>query len=345
MSITKSSFGFTKENKEVFKYEITNSKGMKAVVTNFGAILVELWTPDAEGETRDVVLGYDKLEDYFMNGSFFGATIGPNANRIANASFSINGVKYQLDVNDGPNNLHSDFELGYHKRVFDVKENDNSVTFSYDDPDGSMGYPGNKHIEVTYTLTEDNEIRIHYEVTSDKDTIINMTNHSYFNLNGHDSGRIEDHVLKLYASHYTPVIKGAIPTGEVASVKGTVFDFTEPVRVGERIENDEEQLKLVQGYDHNWVVDEPAGKIRKIAEVTAKGTSRKMEVYSDLPAVQFYAGNCIAPTVGKGNVKYDKRCGLCLETQYSPDTANRPEWPSAVYGPDRKYESTTIYKF
>lgn len=345
MSITKSSFGFTKENKEVFKFEITNSKGMKAVVTNFGAILVELWAPDAEGEVKDVVLGYDKLEDYFMNGSFFGATIGPNANRIANASFSIDGVKYQLDVNDGPNNLHSHFMLGYHKRVFDVKENDNSVTFSYNDPDGSMGYPGNKHIEVTYTLTEDNEIQIHYEVTSNKDTIINMTNHSYFNLNGHDGGRIEDHVLKLYASHFTPVVKGAIPTGEIASVKGTVFDFTEPVRVGERIENDEEQLKLVQGYDHNWVVDEPAGKIRKIAEVTAKGTSRKMEVYSDLPAVQFYAGNCIAPTTGKGNVKYDKRCGLCLETQYSPDTANRPEWPSAVYGPDRKYVSTTIYKF
>lgn len=345
MGIKKASFGLTKNNEEIFKYEISNSKGMKATVMNYGAILTELWVPDDTGELKDVVLGYDTLEPYFENGSFFGATVGPNANRIANASFSINGKKYQLAVNDGPNNLHSDFELGYHKRVYAVKENDNSVTFMLDDADGSMGFAGNKHVEVTYTLTEDCELKIHYEVTSDQDTIINMTNHSYFNLCGHDSGRIEDHILKLNASCYTPVIMGAIPTGELAPVKGTAFDFTEPKRVGDRIEDDIEQLKLVQGYDHNWVIDGADGAIRKIAEVTAKGTSRKMEVYSDLPAVQFYAGNCIAPTVGKGGASYAKRCGLCLETQYSPDTANRPEWPSAVYGPNRAYVSTTIYKF
>lgn len=345
MGIKKTSFGLTKNNEEIFKYEISNSKGMKAAVMNYGAILIELWVPDDTGKLKDVVLGYDTLEPYFENGSFFGATVGPNANRIANASFSINGKKYQLAVNDGPNNLHSDFELGYHKRVYAVKENDNGVTFMLDDTDGSMGFAGNKHVEVTYTLTEDCELKIHYEASSDQDTIINMTNHSYFNLCGHDSGRIEDHILMLNASCYTPVIEGAIPTGELAPVKGTAFDFTEPRRVGDRIEDDAKQLKLVQGYDHNWVIDGADGTIRKIAEVTAKGTTRKMEVYSDLPAVQFYAGNCIAPTVGKGGAEYSKRCGLCLETQYSPDTANHPEWPSAVYGPDRAYVSTTVYKF
>lgn len=345
MSVTKSSFGYTKDGKEIFKYTIENSKKMKASVISYGAILTELYVPDAEGEVKDIVLGYDSLEPYFENGSFFGATVGPNANRIGGASFSLDGVKYNLAVNDGVNNLHSDFFKGYHKRVFEAKENDNSVTFSLKDPAGSVGFPGNKNVAVTYTVTDDNELKIHYEIESDERTIINMTNHSYFNLNGHDAGRIEDHVLKLNASCYTPIVPGAIPTGEIADVKGTVFDFTSPMRIGDHIDDDVEQLTMVQGYDHNWVLDGEAGKIRKIAEVTAKGTTRKMEVFTDLPAVQFYAGNCISRTVGKNNTTYTARCGMCLETQYSPDTANRPEWPSAVYGPDRKYDSTTIYKF
>lgn len=345
MSITKSSFGFTKGGTEIFKYEISNSKGMKAAVINFGAILTELWVPDANGEVKDIVLGYDSLDPYVMNGSFFGASVGPNANRIANASFEINGEKIQLDVNDGPNNLHSHFAMGYHKRIYNASEGVDSVTFTMKDVDGCMGFPGNKNVAITYTLTEDNEIQIHYDITSDKDTVINMTNHSYFNLNGHDGGRIEDHVLTLMAGKYTPIIPGAIPTGELKDVAGTVFDFTKPTRVGDHIDDNEEQLTMVKGYDHNWVIDGPFGSIRKIAEVTCPTTSRKMEVYSDLPAVQFYAGNNIAPTVGKNGVSYGFRSGLCLETQYSPDTANHPEWPSAVYGPSRKYESTTVYKF
>jgi len=345
MSVTKKSFGFTKEGSEIFEFTLENKKGMKAVVINYGAILTQLWVPDSKGELKDVVLGYDTAEAYAENGSFFGATIGPNANRIANASFEIDGIKYNLDVNDGPNNLHSHFELGYHKFLFLTTQTDDSVTFLAKDSDGNMGFPGNKDISVTYSLSEDCELKIHYDISADKKTIINMTNHSYFNLNGHDGGKIEDHVLTLNASKYTPVIEGAIPTGELADVKGTVFDFTSPKRVGEDINKDVEQLILVKGYDHNWVVDNVDGTVKKIAHVSAKGTDRQMEVYSDLPAVQFYAGNCIAPTVGKGGAEYSPRCGLCLETQYSPDTANRPEWPSAVYGPDRKYESTTIYKF
>lgn len=344
MGVTKELFG-NKDGVDVFEYSITNSKNMKACVINYGAILTKLFVPDKDGEVKDIVLGYDNVDSYVENGSFFGATVGPNANRIGKAQFTLEGVTYNLAVNDGPNNLHSDYMKGYHKRLFDVETTENSVSFSLKDADGNMGFPGNKEVKVTYTLTEDNELQIHYEATSDKNTIINMTNHSYFNLNGHNAGRIEDHILKLYASHYTPVIPGAIPTGEVASVEGTVFDFTSPKRVGDDIDKDIEQLTMVKGYDHNWVIDEKPGKRRLIAEVTAKGTTRKMEVYTDLPAVQFYAGNCISPTMGKENTKYDVRCGLCLETQYSPDTANRPEWPSAVYGPDRKYDTTTAYRF
>lgn len=345
MGVTVSEFGTTKDGSKISKYCIENSKGMKACVINFGAILTNLWVKDSKGELADVVLGYDELEPYFLNDSFFGATVGPNANRTANASFELNGKKYQLDVNDGINNLHSHFDIGYHKRVFEAENTDNSVTFSLKDEAGCMGFPGNKDVKVTYTLTDDNELKIHYEVSSDAETIINMTNHSYFNLRGHNSGKIEDHVLSINASMFTPVVAGAIPIGENASVENTPFDFIKAHEVGERINDDNEQLKLVKGYDHNFVIDTPAGVVRKIADVTAAGTDRHMEVYSDLPAVQFYAGNCISKTTGKGGTEYGPRCGLCLETQYTPDTANHPEWPSAVYGPNRKYDSVTIYKF
>lgn len=345
MGTVKTEFGKTQNGVEVYLFTLENKNGMKAVITNYGAILTKLFVPDSKGEVKDIVLGYDSVEPYFENGSFFGATVGPNANRIANAAFAIDGIKYNIDVNDGPNNLHSHFTEGYHKRVWNFEEGENFVKFSLDDKDMNLGFPGNKKVSVTYTLTDDNELKLHYEASSDKKTIINMTNHTYFNLNGHDAGNIENHSLKLYASHYTPVVKGAIPTGEIAPVEGTVFDFTKAKRVGEDINKDIEQLVLVQGYDHNWVLDNSNGSLRKIAEVTSDKSDRKMEVYTDLPAVQFYAGNCIAPTVGKDGIEYGKRSGLCLETQYNPDTANHPEWPSAVYGPDRKYDTTTVYKF
>ncbi len=344
MSVIKEEFGKF-DGKDIFKFTIENKNGMKACVINYGAILTQLWVPDKDGKIEDVVLGYDKLEDYFENGSFFGATVGPVANRTANAKFTLNGQEYNLAVNDGVNNLHSDFSKGYHKIAYNFETTDNSVAFSVKDADMNMGFPGNKDVKVTYSLSDDNELKIHYEAASDKDTMINMTNHSYFNLKGHNAGIIEDHVLMINASKFTPVVAGAIPTGELQDVKGTVFDFTTPVKIGERIANDEEQLKLVKGYDHNWVLDDYEKGFRKIAEVTVPGVSRKMEVYTDLPAVQFYAGNCISETIGKGNTKYGPRCGMCLETQYSPDSANHPEWPSCVYGPSRKYETCTSYKF
>lgn len=341
----KTLFGTTTDGKEIYLYSLENKNGMKAQVINYGAILVNLFIPDKNNKLEDVVLGYDKLEDYYINGSNFGATIGPNANRIADASFVLEGVTYKLDINDGANNLHSHADLGYHKKVWEATEGENSISFKLEAPDGEMGFPGNKIITVTYTLSDDNELAIHYHGTSDKNTIINMTNHTYFNLAGHGAGEISDHILTLNAGSYTPVVAGAIPTGEIAAVAGTPMDFTNPRRIGDDIDADFEQLKLTSGYDHNWVLDGEEGTLRHIATVEEPGTGRIMKTYTDLPGVQFYAGNCIARETGKGNVIYDKRYGLCLETQYYPDTANRPSFPSAVFGPDRAYDTTTIYKF
>lgn len=345
MSVTQKVFGKTKQGEEVFLYSIKNTKGITAEVTNYGAILVNLFVPDKNGNVEDIVLGYDKVEDYFENGCFFGATIGPNANRIANAKFSIDGVTYQLAVNDNQNNLHSDAELGYHKCLFNAKVLENGVTFTKTDVDGNMGFPGNKTIEVTYTLSEENELQISYFVTSDKKTVINMTNHSYFNLAGHKAAPVYDHKLWIKASRYTPVVAGAIPTGELAPVAGTVFDFTTEKKVGQDINADCEQLKLVKGYDHNFVVDDYNGQLQLIAKVTEETSGRSMEVYTDLPGVQFYAGNCITPHTGKENTPYGVRSGLCLETQVFPNSANEASFPDTVFGPGNDYKTTTIYKF
>lgn len=345
MAVTKELFGTAQNGEKIYRYFIENTKGMKAGVINYGAILVNLYVPDKDGSTEDVVLGYDTLEPYFENGNCFGATIGPNANRIGNASFVLDGQKYQLDVNDGVNNLHSHADLGYHKRVWNAEEGENSVTFSLEDEDGCMGFPGNKKISVTYTVTEENELKIHYLGSSDKNTIINMTNHSYFNLAGHKAGKIHDHRLQMNASCYTPVVAGAIPTGEIAPVKGTPLDFCTEKKVGADIAEDFEQLKMVKGYDHNWVIDGADGSLKEIATVTEDTTGRVMKVFTDLPGVQLYAGNCIGEHTGKEGALYGPRGGLCLETQYYPDTANKPKFPSAVFGPDRKYDTTTVYQF
>lgn len=345
MGIEKSLFGTMEDGTKIHLYSMKNSKGMEAQVIDYGAILVRLFVPDKTGKADDVILGYDKLEGYYVNAANHGATIGPNANRIANATFTLEGVKYQLPVNDGPNNLHSDLNAGYHKKVWKATEGDNAVTFELEGPDGEMGFPGNKKIAVTYTLTEENELKIHYHATSDKNTIINLTNHTYFNLAGHDAGNICDHILTLNAANYTPVVAGAIPTGEIAPVAGTPMDFTKPKRIGDEIDADFEQLKLTGGYDHNWVLDGEEGTMRLIAVVEEPTSGRKMKTYTDLPGVQFYAGNSQINETGKDGAAYSRRTGLCLETQYYPDTANEPAFPSAVFGPDREYDTTTIYQF
>ena len=345
MSVEKEKFGTTKDGKDVYAYTLSNSKGMTAKIINYGANLVSLLVPDAEGHVEDVVLGYDTLEGYYGNNSFCGATIGPSANRIAGAAFEIDGREYHIDVNDGPNNLHSHMEEGYHKRVWNAQEGTDSVTLTLEGRDGEMGFPGNKKVTMVYSLSEDNELKLSYHATADANTIINITNHTYFNLSGHKAGIIEDHMLKLNAAHYTPVVEGSIPTGEIAPVAGTPMDFTKMKPIGQDINADFEQLKLGKGYDHNFVIDNADGTLREIAEAYDPKSGRRMKVFTDLPGVQFYAGNCIGEEVGEEHTSYGPRKGFCLETHYFPDNIHHPNFPQAVFGPGKDYNAVTIYQF
>ena len=341
----KRSFGTTKDGKEVFLFSLENKNGVKVEVTNFGANLVNVFVPGKDGKVEDVVLGFDDVAGYEVNPSFFGAVIAPSANRIGGASFELNGETYPLKKNNGENNLHSDEELGAHKRVWDITENEDSVTFTLKNADGELGFPGNKEFKVTYSLDDENGLKIAYEATSDKDTIINPTNHSYFNLKGHKEGTIEDHKITLLASNYTPADEASIPYGDIVSVEGTPMDLRQELVIGEKIDSEFDQLKFAVGYDQNWVTEKCNGEVRKIATVKAPGDVRVMEVYTDLPGVQFYAGNFIDPQTGKDGASYAKRSGLCLETQCYPDSIHKPNFPSVVYGPTKAYKSTTIYKF
>lgn len=343
-TITKSAFGTTKTGVEASLYTLKGEK-LEYTVTDFGANIVSIIVPDAKGEMTDVALGFDSVTGYEKNGSFFGACVGPSANRIADAKFSIDGKEYALAVNDGPNNLHSDFEVGFHKRMWDAEVTGEELKMSLKMKDGEMGFPGNLDVTVTYSIEDGDSLKIHYYITTDKPALINMTNHSYFNLSGEGTGKILDHELKLNASRFTPVVPGAIPTGELAPVAGTVFDFTDFKRIGDEIEADVEQLKLVQGYDHNWVIDNADGTLRVVAEVEDKTSGRHMEVISDQPGIQFYAGNCITPEPGKGGKLYEQRFGLCLETQVYPNSINEESFPNAVYTPEKPYDTVTVYKF
>lgn len=346
MGITKKVFGTDKKSrKAVYEYSIKNESGMCAKILNYGGIIRELWVPDGNGKLADVVLGHDDLMPYYENEGFLGAAVGPSANRIGGAKFTVDGVDYSIPVNENENNLHSDKQSGYHVRVFDVEEGKNSIRLFLQDEDGCMGFPGNKKLEITYTVTQENELRLDYHFVSDRRTVLNPTNHSYFNLRGQDGGSIEDHTLWLKASCYTPVAAGSIPTGEIAPVAGTPMDFTKPKRIGEEIGADFEQLKLGGGYDHNWVLDHADGQLQLVAKVTAPGTSRVMKVYTTLPGIQFYAGNFLGEQEGKLGAKYHNRCGLALETQFFPDSIHKENFPDVVFGPERQYISSTVYRF
>ncbi|HAG68679.1 MAG TPA: galactose-1-epimerase [Lachnospiraceae bacterium] len=346
MSITKKEFGRDKDGKEVSLYTIENGK-YKAEITDYGANVVSLFVPDDKGEVKDIVHGFDRLEDYFDNPCFFGACIGRNANRIANARFTLDGKEYSLAVNDNENNLHTDADNGFHKKLWkaEIKDAENRLELSYRSPDMENGFPGNMDVRVSYSLSADGEFKIEYEALSDKKTVFNPTNHSYFNLAGHDSApdSVYDTVLQINASHYTPVVAGAIPTGEVAAVAGTVFDFTKPKRIGDEIDADIEQLKLVGGYDHNFAVDGYDKTVKEVAKACAAG--RVMTVLSDLPGIQFYAGNMISPLTGKGGVKYAKRSAFCLETQFYPNSINQDGFEKPVIEANKPFKTVTIYKF
>ena len=346
MGIKISRFGKLADGREAKLVTLANTKGMTVEVTDYGATLVSVVVPDQNGRHADVVLGYSDVTDYAKNGGYLGATIGRNGNRIGGASFEINGRTFTLGKNENGNNLHSGPD-GYDALIWNMKTNEEnlSVTFSHHSPDMEQGYPGNYDVSVTYTLTADNELKIEYLGTCDQDTIANMTNHSYFNLDGHDSGSILDHTLWIDADAITTVDAESIPTGELYPVEGTPFDFRKAKTIGRDINADNDQLKKVGGYDHNFALNTD-GTFKKIAEVTAPVSKRKMEVFTDCVGVQLYTGNYIENTwIGKDGKSYEKRGGLCLETQFYPDAIHHENFASPILKAGDTYKTTTVYKF
>jgi aldose 1-epimerase len=345
-----SSFGKVADGKEAVLYVLKNKNGMEAAITNFGADLVSLKAPDRQGKLADVVLGYDQASGYENGKAYFGGTIGRYGNRIAKGKFTLNGTTYTLATNDGANHLHGG-KRGFDKMMWEAKDvsgaNGQALQLTYTSKDGEEGYPGNLKVQVTYTLTDNNELKIDYLATTDKDTVVNLTNHSYFNLTGDPKNDILKHELMLKASRFTPVDSGLIPTGELRAVKGTPFDFTTSTPIGARINNADEQLKLGKGYDHNFVLDRAEGEgLVKVGEVYEPTTGRVLEVQTTEPGIQFYSGNFLNGTEkGKGGLAYAHRTGFCLETQHFPDSPNQPKFPSTTLKPGQEYKTTTVYKF
>lgn len=339
------SFGKNTKGEAATLYTFENKNGMIMEVSDFGATLYALYVPNKDGALLDVVLGYDDPIGYEgPSGTFFGATVGRNANRIAKGTFSLNGMEYTLAKNNGNNNLHSGLDF-YSFRIWNVKETtENSITFSLFSPDGDQGYPGEVEMNVTYTLTEDNAVKIDYYAKPNADTIINMTNHSYFNLNGHASGSVLNQSVWVDADSFTRADEESIPTGEIVSVEGTPMDFRVKKELGRDIEQEYEALVFGNGYDHNWCLNNQ-GKFAKVAEMSAKESGITLEVYTDLPGVQLYSGNFIMEEVGKKGVVYHQRQGLCFETQYYPDAINHENFESPVCKAGEVYQTTTMYQF
>ena len=346
-----SEFGTTQGGDSIGRFVLTNDRGAVAVVISYGATLVSLRMPDRMGRAADVVLGYDNLAGYEYGKSYFGGTIGRYGNRIAGGQFPLGGKMVQVSKNDGPNSLHGG-TTGFNKRVWagvDRSRDDAQVLeLSYVSPDGEEGYPGRLQVKVTYTLpAKRNELRIDYWATTDKDTVSNLTNHSYFNLSGVASTEILEHELVLHASRFTPVDSTLIPTGELRAVSGTPFDFRKPIAIGARINHDDEQLKFGKGYDHNWVLeksDKPG--LQLAAEVFEPTSGRVLEVLTTEPGIQFYNGNFLDGTArGKGGELYAYRAGFCLETQHFPDSPNHNNFPSTELKAGATYHSTTIFRF
>lgn len=345
-------FGKLSNGQEVYEYTLRNAKGMEAKIINYGAIVVSLTAPDKKGVYADVVLGYDSLDSYEADKSFFGTIVGRYGNRIAKGLFTLDGIKYQLTINNGENHLHGGIN-GFFKKVWTVENfkavdtsGSASITLKYVSKDGEEGYPGTLVLLVKYNLTNDNELEIKYTATTDKKTIINPTHHSYFNLTGDMTKTILDHELMIDADKYTPVDKSLITTGTFTDVENTPMDFRSAKKIGRDIDTDYEQLKFGGGYDHNWVLNKHPEKIFKCASLYEASSGRLMEVWTDQPGLQFYSGNFLDGTLkGKQGIMYEKRTGLCLETQVYPDSPNKPDWPSPVLEPGKFYNQTTIYKF
>lgn len=331
-------------------YTLTNAHGVEARITSYGGILVSLSLPDRAGYLDDVVLGFDKLDDYLTTPStYFGALIGRYGNRISKGRFTLDGVERQLTANDGANHLHGGVK-GFDKVVWAAKPSQTgtgpSLELGYLSHEGEEGYPGNLSVRVIYTLTNRNELKLDYFATTDSKTIVNLTHHSYFNLAGQGNGSILDHQLMINAGRFTPVDEGLIPTGELRRVQDTPFDFTRMQSIGARINQDEGQLKFGTGYDHNWVLEGPTGRLRQAAKVYEPVSGRVMEVRTTEPGLQFYSGNFLDGTLtGKGGKVYHQRYGFCLEPQHFPDSPNKPGFPSTVLKRGELYRTTTVYKF
>ncbi|MCI0387977.1 MAG: galactose mutarotase [Acidobacteria bacterium] len=343
----KETFGKLADGTPVDIYTLTNDKGMEVKITNYGGIVVSVKTPDRNGKFDDLVLGYDLLESYLKRNPMFGTIVGRYANRIGKAKFTLNGIEYSLARNNGENHIHGG-PRGFDKQVWKAKpvsqRNGLALELSYLSKDGEESYPGNLSITVTYTLTNSNELKINYLATTDKDTVINLTNHSYFNLAG--DGDVLGHVIMIDADRYTPVGPGLIPTGELRSVKGTPLDFSQPLEIGKRIDSQDEQMVLARGYDHNFVLNHKPGELGLAARVHEPKTGRVLEVFTTEPGVQLYTGNNLDGSItGKGGRVYGRRSGFCLETQHFPDSPNKPQFPSAVLKKGEKYRTTTVYKF
>jgi aldose 1-epimerase len=327
-------------------YMLTNNQGVSVSLTNYGGIITALHTPDHSGQSGDIVLGYDKLEEYVARNPFFGCLVGRFGNRIAGGKFTLKGKEYSLAQNNGQNHLHGG-TVGFDKVLWAAQPFTTpagvGVNLTYTSADGEEGYPGNLAVTVAYTLTDDNEFQIDYSATTDQSTIINLTNHSYFNLRG--EGDILDHLMQINADSFTPIDNTLIPTGEIRPVAGTPLDFRTPTRIGERIEQDNEQLKYAGGYDQNFVLQGTPGELRVAAVVSEPTSGRTLQVLTTQPGVQFYSGNMLPTLTGKGGQEYKRRSGLCLETQHFPDSPNQPTFPSVVLEPGEKYAQTTIWKF
>lgn len=347
ITISKTSFGKTKEGAEVSLYEMSNDNGMLVGIIDYGGAITRIEVPDRQGNFSDVVLGHSNMHGYEEENDFFGCIAGRYANRICNGKFRLDGTPYQLPKNENGNSLHGGLK-GFDKQVWEavVNEKEGELELYYTSRDGEEGYPGELTCKVSYSITNKNELVISYEASSDKKTIINLTNHSYINLENGGVSSILNHELKIEAIFYTPVTEGLIPTGEVLRVKDTPLDFTEFQPVGERIAYPDDQLKLGLGYDHNYIINKPLGELGLAATVIERKSGRKLQVFTTEPGIQFYSGNFLDGSItGKNNVTYKNRNGLCLETQHFPDSPNHPHFPTVILEPGKLFESTTIFRF
>ncbi|MDQ2084862.1 aldose epimerase family protein [Herbivorax sp. ANBcel31] len=348
MGIIKEKFSEGKDLDNIYIYTLSNDSGMKAKITNYGGIVVSLFVPDNSGKVDDVVLGYDNIRSYFKNSCYYGGIVGRHANRIEGASFELNGKVYNLAKNDGENHIHGG-NIGFHSVIWNAeimkKDDVECLKLSYRSKDGEENYPGNLDVTVIYKVTKDNALSIEYYAVSDKDTVVNLTNHSYFNLSGHGFGDVLNHEVMINAEKFTPIDEYSIPTGEIREVSGTPMDFRQMKPIKKAIEEKDNQILYGKGFDHNWVLD-TKDIMQKAAEVFDPISKRRMEVYTTKLGVQFYTGNNIADSqVGKDGVKYKKRSGICLETQYFPNALKHKHFPSPILKAGDEYKHKTIYKF